>query len=160
MAILGKMKNFYGKLFPQLIDYLKRELKGCESVLDLGCGRNSPLQYCSVPYSVSVDLFEPHLRESKRYGVHNEYVLVDVKNVEFSPKSFVCVLAIELIEHLTKERGYRLIEKWNGLLEKKLSQPLQMVFYPKRVMMKINFRSINLAGRLTNRGVNVICHTR
>jgi len=34
---------------------LQRELRGCDSVLDLGCGPSSPTQYCGVLYSVGVE---------------------------------------------------------------------------------------------------------
>jgi len=131
LAILGKMKNFYHKLFPRLADYLKRELEGCESILDLGCGQNSPLQHCPIPYSVGIDLFEPYLRESKRKGIHSEYVLADVRNIEFRPKSFDCVLATELIEHLTKEEGYRLIEKMERIARKKVILTTPNGFLPQ-----------------------------
>jgi hypothetical protein len=41
-------------LFPGWIAHLKKELRGCESVLDLGCGGDSPMQKCSVKYSLGV----------------------------------------------------------------------------------------------------------
>ncbi|MCX6660416.1 MAG: hypothetical protein NTX81_08600, partial [Candidatus Bathyarchaeota archaeon] len=34
--------------------YLDKELDGCSSVLDLGCGTSSWLQACSIPSSVGV----------------------------------------------------------------------------------------------------------
>jgi len=56
--------RIFKNLFPQFVDRLKKELEGCKTVLDLGCGPNSPIQYCSV-YSVGVELFEPY-RDSRK----------------------------------------------------------------------------------------------
>lgn len=120
MAIFGKMKGFYKKLFPQFYDYLKKELEGCETVLDLGCGRSSPLRYCPVTYSVGVELFEPYLEESKKMKIHNEYILADIKKVEFKPKSFDCVIALDVLEHLTKKEGAELIKKMENVAKKKI----------------------------------------
>lgn len=118
--MLRLIKNFYKKLFLQFSDYLKKELKGCESVLDLGCGRSSPLRHCSVPYSVGVELFEPYLKESREMKIHNEYILADIRKVEFMPKSFDCVLALDVLEHLTKKEGIELIKKMENVAKKKI----------------------------------------
>jgi len=87
-------------------------------VLDLGCGRSSPIRYCPVSYSVGVELFEPYLEESKKMKIHNEYILADIRKVEFKPKSFDCVLALDGLEHLTKKEGLSLIKvsRWKGMV--------------------------------------------
>lgn len=72
-------------------------------------------QYCKTPFSVGVELFEPYLIESKRKGIHNQYIKADIREIDFEPKSFDTVIAIEVLEHLTKQEGYELIknmEKW------------------------------------------------
>ena len=54
-------------IFPTLVYVLKQVLKDCQSVLDLGCGPDSPLQYCTnVQNSVGVEAFQPYLEESKK----------------------------------------------------------------------------------------------
>ena len=59
--------KLFETIFPTHVYVLKQELKDCESVLDLGCGPNSPLQYCSnVQHSVGVEAFQPYLEESKK----------------------------------------------------------------------------------------------
>lgn len=109
--ILNLLKPLSRKLSSTTADDLKKELSGCESVLDLGCGCNSPIQHCNVPFSVGVELFEPYLQESKKKAFHSEYIKADMRKVEFEPKSFDAVLCSEVLEHLIKEDGYELIEK-------------------------------------------------
>ena len=59
--------RLFETIFPTHVYVLKQELKDCESVLDLGCGPDSPLQYCSnVQHSVGVEAFQPYLEESKK----------------------------------------------------------------------------------------------
>jgi len=108
LRILGPA---YFRLFPDFYSILKRELSGCETVLDLGCGHHSPLQVCKIPFSVGVELFEPSLKESMRKGIHSQYIQADIRQIEFKPKSFDAVIAIELLEHLTKQEGAELLDK-------------------------------------------------
>lgn len=113
-------KPIYEKLFPSWISYLKKELSDCSTVLDLGCGYNSPIQYCKVPFSVGVELYEPYLEESKKKGIHSQYIKEDIGKVEFKPKSFDAILCSEVLEHLTKEDGYELIKKMEKWAKKKI----------------------------------------
>lgn len=110
----------YEKLFPSWIESLKKECRNCETILDLGCGYNSPIQYCSVPFSVGVELFEPYFEESRKKGIHNEYINTDIRKVDFEPKSFDAVLCSEVLEHLTKADAEELIGKMEKWAKKKV----------------------------------------
>ncbi|MDZ7860516.1 MAG: class I SAM-dependent methyltransferase [Candidatus Krumholzibacteriota bacterium] len=90
---------------------MRRELLNCGSVLDLGCGFNSPVKRCGVPFSVGVDLFDSYLRESSDKRHHSQYVKADIRKVEFQPKAFDAVIILEVLEHLTKDDGQKLLEK-------------------------------------------------
>lgn len=131
VVAIPSIKKILRKIFPQPDDLLEKELRGCRSVLDLGCGCSSPLQYIKVPYSVGVELFEPYLKESKKKGIHDEYILADIRKVEFKPKSFDCVLALEVLEHLPKEEGYKLLEKMEGVARKKIVITTPNSFIPQ-----------------------------
>ncbi len=109
--VLNLLKPLSRRLSSTTAGELTKELSGCESVLDIGCGCNSPIQHCNVPYSVGVELFEPYLQESRKKAIHSEYIKADIRKVEFEPKSFDAVLCSEVLEHLKKEDGYELIEK-------------------------------------------------
>jgi len=118
--IIEIIRPAYKVLFPDWSIYLKRELANCGKVLDLGCGYNSPLQYCNVPFKVGVDLFEPYLETSKGKGIHNKYIRADIREVEFDINSFDAVIAIEVLEHLTKQEGFKLLEKMSKWAKKKV----------------------------------------
>jgi len=106
-----------------LVYELERELNDCKSILDLGCGPCSPIQYLSNNFhSVGVDIFEPSIEKSRRRGIHDRYFLMDVLDVgmKFSRKSFDGVVAFDLIEHLQKEDGIKLITMMEKIAKKKV----------------------------------------
>ena len=110
----------YKRVFPGLFENLQKELAGCDTVLDLGCGYDSPIQYCRVPFSVGVELFDPYLEESKKKGIHNEYIKADVRKIGFRPRSFDAAVALDLLEHLTKDEGAELLCKMESWAKKKV----------------------------------------
>jgi len=62
--IQENFKSVYRKIFYSWMEILKKELSGCSTILDLGCGHNSPIRYLTfnnVSFSVGVDIFEPYL---------------------------------------------------------------------------------------------------
>ena len=65
-------------------------------------------------------MFEPYLQESKNKRIHDQYIKADIREVEFNPKSFDAVIAIEVLEHLTKEEGRALIRKMETWARKKV----------------------------------------
>lgn len=108
--------SFYYKI-------LEKELSGVKTVLDVGCGSNSPLARIKKNfYSVGVDAFEPSIKKSKREKIHDEYKLCDVLKISkhFKKKSFDVVVALDLIEHLEKKEGLHLLEQMELLARKKI----------------------------------------
>jgi hypothetical protein len=63
--------------------------------------------------SVGVDLHEPWIEESRTKGIHHEYVQTDATTVadRFGARSFDAVLCCDLLEHLEKADGERLLEQ-------------------------------------------------
>lgn len=102
---------------------LEKELDGMNSVLDVGCGHNSPIAKIKRKfYSVGVDFFEPSIKKSQKAKIHNEYKLGDVLKIGryFKKKSFDAVIALDIIEHLEKEEGLSLLKQMEEIARKKI----------------------------------------
>jgi ubiquinone/menaquinone biosynthesis C-methylase UbiE len=103
------------------IDLLEKELKDCNSILELGCGKNSPLQNLNgLHYKVGVDLYGPYLTESKKARIHDRYIKADIRKINFKKNSFDAVVLIDVLEHLTKNEGNSLIRKMEKWAKKKI----------------------------------------
>lgn len=115
--------NYYVKIFPNYQIELEKAVGNCKGLLDVGCGSSSPIKSFSKKlYCVGVDAFEPSIEKSKTQEIHNKYYKIDVFDIgkKFGPNSFDCVLASDLIEHLPKEEGIKLIEMMEKIAKKKV----------------------------------------
>jgi SAM-dependent methyltransferase len=95
------------------VQAVERAVDGRGTVLDVGCGGNSPIGRFAErpPYSVGIDLHEPWLEESRAKGIHDEYHKMDVLDLgtRFDAESFDVALACDLLEHLEHDAGLRLL---------------------------------------------------
>ena len=118
-----QIKKIYNKIFPQYINELEKVIDDCKNVLDLGCGSDSPIRSFSHKfYSVGLDIFKSNIIRSKQKNIHNKYYLMSVLDIDkrFKENQFDCVLASDLIEHLTKEDSEKLIKKMEKIAKKKV----------------------------------------
>lgn len=152
------------RAFHTLVYCLRRELKDCETVLDLGCGPSSPVQFAGkFKRKVGVEIFVPYLERSRAQGIHDEYFNKKIEELEFRPKSFDAVIMIDVIEHMSKEDALatlKLAEKWakkkviisspNGFVPQKEldGNPYQVHLsgWPVNAMKEMGYRSKGLAG--------------
>ena len=107
---------------------------GCDSLLDVGCGGNSPIgKFASeIRYRVGVDTHLSSIERSRGAGIHSEYVIANVLEIgaRFPAHSFDCVTLIEVIEHLPREQGEMLLEQCEKIARVKVivSTPNGFVF--------------------------------
>jgi SAM-dependent methyltransferase len=112
------------RLTPSFEHYLEEAVGDVESVLDVGCGTNSPLDRFSrrFPRTVGVDLFAPAVDESKAKSIHDEYRVMDVLEIAeaFGPRSFDAVVAFDLVEHLSEPDALALFERMTTVARRRI----------------------------------------
>jgi len=110
MIITG-MKNWMNTYYSEL----EESIGNADSLLDVGCGEQSPLFFLKnrVRHSVGVDGFQKSLEISRKKNIHDDYLCCDILGIknEFEKNSFNCVVALDVIEHLPKEKGFELVEQ-------------------------------------------------
>ncbi|HZR21916.1 MAG TPA: class I SAM-dependent methyltransferase [Verrucomicrobiae bacterium] len=113
---------------PSLVSSMQLGLRGCRSILDVGCGKGSPLRFLrGGQHLVGVDGFAPALEEARALATHDEYVVGDVRKLAtlFPGRSFDACVALDVIEHLPKEDGWHLLDDME-----KLAKMAALVFTP------------------------------
>lgn len=89
------------------------------SILDVACGLSFKSKYIPAQIRVGVDIYEPyfqHIESDVPYVVvkHDIRKLRDI----FVPKSFDLVIALDVIEHVTKEEGIELMRQCEEIAKK------------------------------------------
>jgi len=169
MGIITDVIRFFyhsplADVFPTSVRQLQKDLKGCESVLDLGCGPSSPLEYVDgIDYAVGVEAYEPYVVRSKEKNIHNEYVAKKIEDLEYEEDAFDAVILIGVLEHIERDSGaqvLQLCEKWakkkiivttpNGFIAQKSldGNPLQVHLSGWKVddLRKLGYRVRGLCG--------------
>jgi SAM-dependent methyltransferase len=167
--VQGVIRRLYrsqlpARLFHTTLYCLQRELRDCESVLDLGCGPNSPVAACpGLKRTVGVEAFEPYLRTARERATHDELIGKKIQELDFPPRSFDAVVLIEVIEHLPEAEAYEVLKLAIGWARKKVIVTSPNGFVPQkavdgndlqvhlsgwelRKMKRLGFHSRGLAG--------------
>ncbi|MCX5657815.1 MAG: class I SAM-dependent methyltransferase [Candidatus Omnitrophica bacterium] len=120
-----------GRIFHSLNYCLQKELVGCNSVLDLGCGPSSPLQHCvNVKYSVGVEAFRHYLEETQKRMIHTKYINKRIEELDFPENNFDAVIMLEVLEHLPQKEGYEIIKKAEKWARKKIILSTPNGYFP------------------------------
>jgi SAM-dependent methyltransferase len=113
---LLRKSSAMGKLIPTLDTELGRNLRDCQTVLDLGCGPKSPLSALNhLEKRVGVEPFGPYLELARANRTHDEFHQKLITDLDFKPDSFDAVIMIDVIEHMSEEDGLvalKLAENW------------------------------------------------
>ena len=96
------------------LHFVPRDL---ESVLDAGCGRGIvgalARIYREPNRVVGIDGFDPYLQFCRRTGMYDQLIEHDLRKfpLPFKSDEFDLATSLEVIEHLPKEDGVRLLEE-------------------------------------------------
>ena len=118
-----RRKPFWAKR-DKIFDEIETAIDKPASLLDVGCGNESPVQFLfSRPGRlVGVDGFLPSIEQSKSKGIHDDYICIDLVDLgeAVAALSYDCVLAIDVIEHFKKEKGLALIRDMEKIARRRL----------------------------------------
>lgn len=118
---LSSLAKQLGETFYYMV--LRHYLRDCTSVLDVGCGTNSALQYIQLPLcKEGIDVYKKSVVISRKKKIHDHYTIGDVRklNYFFAPKSFDAVICIDVIEHLTQQEGIQLMKQMEIIAKKRV----------------------------------------
>jgi ubiquinone/menaquinone biosynthesis C-methylase UbiE len=85
-------------------------------VLDIGCGKGVigfliKTEQKDLAYLIGIDLNLEYLRQTKLHNVYDDLILASAETLPFKNKSIDVVIAVEVIEHLSKTKGYVFLEE-------------------------------------------------
>lgn len=143
------IRDVYSKIFGiyDIENLIDREVEDNWKILDAGCGRFSSLRNIKKGcYKVGLDFYEPYINESKKNLIHDEYVLGDIRKMPFSSNSFDCVASIDVLEHLEKIDGLKMIKEMERVATKKIILTTPNGFLPTYAGPKDNPEESHLSG--------------
>lgn len=128
------------------VQELKRQLRDCDSVLDIGCGRSSPIQYLKLARSVGLDGHPPSVAQARETHTHTEVLEGDIRSAaeKFRPGEFDACVALDVIEHLNKEEGLQLLRSMEKIARKKI-----LITTPNGFMSQRSFDNNDLQEHLS-----------
>ena len=87
------------------IEWLRRDLADCETILELGCGSNSPI--LKIGYGKrtdAIDIWHPYIKKHNKKGDYRNCWPYDVLEFDFPVKAYDAVVMFDVLEHLPAER--------------------------------------------------------
>lgn len=125
-SMLSKVINLGKKLLPCIMYIMEKPIRKelnteIRTVLDIGCGQGNVAKYGirrKGLYKVGADIFAPDLKIARERGAHDDYVLCDACYLPFKDGSFEVILCTEVLEHLDKEKGLKLLKDMENIASK------------------------------------------
>jgi SAM-dependent methyltransferase len=146
------------RLFRRL---LAAALRGCGSVADVGCGVESPIRHAGYAgRCIGIDASPYALREASRLGFHAGLVRAQVGDLTtvLKAKSVDAVVALDLIEHLPRERAEHLLDSLEKVARRRVIVLTPNGFVPQQATPENPFQE-HLSGfdvdDFTRRGYDV-----
>jgi len=133
-SIISLIKRGYDPAQILVMLAIRRSLAGCEDVLDVGCGKAPTMKLLGAPHSTGIEAYRPDFEEAQRRKLHDRVVLGDIRNLSqyFAPKQFDACVALDVIEHLPKDDGLKLIKDMERIAKKRVVFFTPNGFLPQR----------------------------
>lgn len=76
--------SFFKNIFKTLNYCVESSLKDCDTVLDIGCGPDSPIKHCkNLSYTVGAEPFKQYIEISKKKKIHTKYINQNIFDLKF-----------------------------------------------------------------------------
>lgn len=113
---------------------LRSALKDCSSVLDVGCGPDSALSLFGFERLVGIEGYASSVEAAKKNKTHQDVILGDVRSLDqyFNSNQFDACVALDVIEHLIKADGFKLMNAMENVSKKKAVFLTPNGFLPQR----------------------------
>lgn len=104
------------------------------TILDVACGLSLKSKYIPASIRVGVDIYSEYFKHIKS-DVPYTVVKWDVRKLDevFMPKSFDVVIALDIIEHLEKEEGLKLLEDCEKIARKAVVIETPLGYIPQNI---------------------------
>lgn len=87
------------------LDWLIEDLADCQTILELGCGSNSPLLKTGISKrTIAMDIWQPYIDKHNQAGDYRRCFLQDILTYNFPPKAVDAVVITDVMEHLPKDK--------------------------------------------------------
>jgi len=108
MSHIKFLDTYILELFPFNCDKKK--------ILDVACGCGSwgfkiRFEKGGNPFLIGLDIYKPYLKKLKRTKIYNDLICADAKNIPIRSRIFDFVIACEVIEHMKKQDGLKLLKE-------------------------------------------------
>ncbi len=86
-------------------------VSGYDSLLDIGCGADSPLAGVDVTSTIGLDIYPKCVSAARQNRTHDLIIQSTASEAEkiFGTGSVEAVAALNVIEHMTREEGFKLL---------------------------------------------------
>lgn len=92
--------------------------KKAKTMLDVGCCKGKLMAILNQDKTFAVagiDIYGPYLKEAEKTGVYQTVRCEDARKIRFKDKSFDIAFCSQVLEHLKKEDGEKLIDLLEGV---------------------------------------------
>jgi len=124
--LLHKVRNRLRGYFPFCNRWiLWRKLnKSATTILDLGCGTGDPMVFINKDNRflvTGIDGFSPSVEKCRESGYYDSVITADIMDTEwFVSNSFDVVMSLQVLEHLDKDDGEKLISEMLRIARKQV----------------------------------------